>query len=735
MASSEHPAPAAAAGAAAGTAPVATRASRRSSGSAALREFRPEIQGLRALSVGVVVIYHLWPGVLPGGFIGVDVFFVISGFLISGHLLGELRRTGKVAIGSFWARRIRRLLPASLLVLAVTLVATLIWVPLSNRVDELTNIGASALYAINWVLANNAVDYLAQNNADSVVQQYWSLAVEEQFYVLWPLLLMGTVLVAGWVLRRRIDADSWKSLRPFVVGVLVLVFAASLIYSIYLTATRPGAAYFNTFVRAWEFAAGGLASVAVMWLADRRKLDRSSRGMRVISAVVPWVGVALIAVSAYTFSGALPFPGIVAAIPVVGALLVLLVDPPAAERFGLRTVSAFWPVKSIGKWSYSIYLWHWPIIVFFPLIFGVGIGIKAGIALGLLSIVVGALSSRFVEDPARYNRWWAAKRIRSYAFALGVPALIVAVIAANMTFIQRSIDEAANQATTQLEQPCYGANGILDQAACPDVFTATEPIDTAYASQDLDPNWCLVQLDNVWRNCTYGDPKGTNGTIAIVGDSHAAAMTPSFDEYFKTQGWRVVTYTRFGCPGLTTVPEQMVGKDAAEQIACTDWTKDVLADIESRDDIDVVAYTDWSRAYFTSEDPAQLQAFRDEIDANWSAVQASGKDVIFVRDVPGVGVGDVPTCLAGITVPAVAPCSNPRDKAIVDDTVLQALAQNGDIPLVDTSQYFCTDETCMTYVGGVVTYADNNHMSNTYARSIAPHLGRDLTAAIASFAR
>ncbi|AXH35350.1 acyltransferase [Humibacter sp. BT305] len=712
---------------------VASRAARRAPGASRLREFRPEIQGLRALSVTLVVIYHLWPGALPGGFIGVDVFFVISGFLISGHLLGEVRRTGRVDLRSFWARRIRRLLPASFLVLAATLIGVVLWTPLSERANELANVAASGTYVINWVLAHNAVDYLAQNNAESAVQQYWSLAVEEQFYVLWPLLLMATVLIAGAILRRKVTASSWSTFRIIIAIVLAGVFVASLTFSVYLTATRPGAAYFNTFVRAWEFAAGGLASILVMHLADRRGSKARTQGMRVVSEIVPWLGLVVIVVCALTFTGSLPFPGIVAVVPVVGALLVLAVDPPAEERFGLRSFSSMWPIKSVGTWSYSIYLWHWPLIVFFPLVFGVGIGIKAGLALGMASLLLGALTSKFVEDPARYSRWWSARRWRAYAFAAGAPAIVVAIVAAQLFGLQQSVSQASEQASAQLAQPCYGANAALNQAQCPDAFTATAPIDTAYASQDLDPNWCLVQLDNVWRSCTYGDPDGPKGTIAIVGDSHAAAMTPAFDTYFKDQGWRVITYTRFGCPALTTVPEHMLDKDPAEQVACTDWTKDVIADIQSRSDIDVVAYTDWSRAYFY--DQSKHQEYVDEISSMWKSIQDSGKQVLFVQDIPGTGkdVGSVPTCLAAISVPAVAPCSNPRDLALIDDAVLDAVAQNGKIPVISTSQYFCTDQTCMTYVGGVVAYADNNHLSNTYARSIAPHLGPDIMAAIDSF--
>ncbi|MFV0252273.1 MAG: acyltransferase family protein, partial [Beutenbergiaceae bacterium] len=218
--------------------------------------FRPEVQGLRAIAVGVVVLFHLWPLRMPGGYVGVDVFFVISGFLITSHLYREVERTGTVRLLDFWARRIRRLLPASLLVLAVSLVLVLAWVPTTQWLTNARELIASALYVENWALAADAVDYLAEGNQPSVAQHFWSLSVEEQFYLIWPLLMLAALALAvrtGW------------NRRYAMVAALSLVGGASFVWSIWATSQDRASAYFITPTRVWEFAIG--AAIALVPLA------------------------------------------------------------------------------------------------------------------------------------------------------------------------------------------------------------------------------------------------------------------------------------------------------------------------------------------------------------------------------------------------------------------------------------------------------------------------------------
>ncbi len=702
--------------------------------------FRADIQGLRALAVTLVVVYHLWPEALPGGYIGVDVFFVISGFLISQHLFRELDRTGRVAVGAFWARRIRRLLPASLLVLVVTLLGTFVWMPASERIRAFTDIGASAVYIVNWVFAGASVDYLAQDDAPSVVQHYWSLAVEEQVYVMWPLLIAGLILALGVVLRRRGATLGWVTLRRWLGILLGVLFVASLVMSVVFTATSPGEAYFNTFVRGWEFAAGALVALAAASFPPRRRTP----GGAAVRAVAAWAAVALIVATAFVYSDATPFPGYAALLPVAGVVVVIaLASQEGALSFG--GVSRLAPVARVGAWSYSIYLWHWPLIVLVPFALQHPLGDLEKWGIVAATVLLGALSTRFVEDPLR-RRPWGPRNRGEFSFAVVVPLVIAAVCATQLVAITAANDaaaarvEAARAAAEQAAAdrvagevaaepvPCFGVTAILDPDGCIDPFTAQAPIDTAWAATDLDPEWCLTQLHEEWRTCTYGDPEGPNGTLALVGDSHAAAIIPAFDEYFAGAGWRVETFTRFACSGVHVEPDAVRHWEEGFREGCATWGARVQDHLKQRDDIDVVVYHVFDSRVFIEGDAALQAAQRDWMRETWAAIEATGKQVVLLRDIPGTGDVDIPTCLSQISVPATAPCSKPQQDVVLDDPIVAATGEG--VPMVDLTHLFCRDGTCHSYIGGVVVYADSNHISGTYARSIAPMLGDAVVAAL-----
>ena len=688
-----------------------------------------------------MLVYHLWPEALPGGYIGVDVFFVISGFLISQHLFRELRDTGRVSVPAFWARRIRRLLPASLLVLAVTLVGTAIWMPASERIRAFTDIGASALYVVNWLFAQESVDYLAQDDAASVVQHYWSLSVEEQLYVIWPILIVGIALVVAALVRRREGASRWTAVRWALTFALGAVFLGSLILSATLTATSPGQAYFSTFVRAWEFAAGALLALLVSRFPA---MQASATGGRAIAAtVVAWVGIAMVFVAAFTYTDASPFPGTMALFPVVGTVMVIAAGAQRG-RLSISGLSGWRPISSIGTWSYSIYLWHWPIIVLAPFALQHDLSDLDKFVIIGVAVLLGALSSRFVEDPAR-SRHWGRRPWPEFAFAVLVPVVIAAIAALQVVAINSSNAEAAERAaaaraaaesaaaeSAESNEPhaCYGVTAILEPDVCIDPFTAQAPIDTAFAATDLDPQWCLTQLHEEWRTCTYGDPAGPAGTIALVGDSHAAAMTPAFDEYFAKAGWRVDTFTRFACSAVHSEADKVSHWDEGFRAGCATWGARVQQELRDRTDIDVVVYHVFDSRVFIPGDAALQTEQRDAMREVWSSIEATGKQVVLLRDIPQTGDNDIPTCLSQISVPATAPCSLSESKAVLEDPITEAAGV--DVPMVDITDLFCTDGRCLSYIGGVVAYADSNHISGTYARSLAPEMGDRLLAALDS---
>ena len=372
---------------------------------------RLDIQALRAVAVATVVVYHLVPSILPGGFVGVDVFFVISGFLITLHLIERPPTTGSDLL-SFWARRIRRLLPASLFVLAASVAATWALLPETRWQSTADHARAAALYYVNWVLQADAVDYLRMDQTPTVVQHFWSLAVEEQFYLLWPVLILALTLLA----RRR-----------YAIG-LGTVVAASLGYSVYLTASDPAAAYFSTWTRMWELGAGGLVAVAAPMVAARLHGSRFTAGA---IAVAGWIAVIA---SCFVITNQTPFPGWAAVLPVMGTMLIIAAQSEVKWQ-------AWRPVQWLGDASYSVYLWHWPLLLIVPVALEHGVGspgrgLLDNVAIVAATLLLSGLTKSFVEDRFRTPRWTGRRRA-TYALAVAGMALVVGLASALHVVEQR----------------------------------------------------------------------------------------------------------------------------------------------------------------------------------------------------------------------------------------------------------------------------------------------------------
>lgn len=343
---------------------------------------RPEIQALRAVAVGAVVLHHGWPAVAPAGYMGVDVFFVVSGYLITALLLREVGRTGRISLGDFYLRRARRILPAAVVVLLTVSAATLALVPHRDWADWFRQIVASALYSENWQLAADSQIPSRADLASTPVQHFWSLSVEEQFYLVWPLLLILAVVVA----RRR-----GRSEVPTLLVVLGVITAASFVHSIVLTVGDYNLAYFSTIARTWEFGAGGLLAVLAASPAV---------GWERLRSAVSWAGLVLIVVPIVTFRDLQGFPGPWALLPVAGTLAVIWAGLPAT-RWSTAGLARLRPVQWLGDVSYSLYLWHWPIFMFTPLLIGMPSPSWVMVLLVVLSLLVAGLSKALIEDPFR----------------------------------------------------------------------------------------------------------------------------------------------------------------------------------------------------------------------------------------------------------------------------------------------------------------------------------------------
>ncbi|WP_324012297.1 acyltransferase family protein [Microbacterium sp. JZ37] len=666
---------------------------------------RLDIQGLRALAVLLVVIYHLWPSRVPGGFIGVDVFFVISGYLITAHLLREVENTGTVALSQFWARRIRRLLPASLLVLLASFGLAVAVMPGSVMPQNLSEIGASALYVLNWLLAVNAVDYLAAENSPSLVQHFWSLSVEEQFYIAWPLLILLVLLLA-----RKVRGNQRHAIG---VGIAV-VFVLSLAVSIWATSEYPSIAYFATPVRAWEFAAGGL-------LVFLPALSRAPQPSRVVAS---WFGLAAILVPAFVFDANTPFPGWTALIPVIGtALLIHIGDPDS--NWAPQFLARHGLVQFIGDNSYSIYLWHWPLIVAYPVATGRLLGPRSGLVILAATIVLAVLTQRYVETPLRRSAGPLRSRRPTYAFmALGMVAIVA--VTGGTSYAVATADEryeSSIEAELENREGCFGAYALDNH--CSDPFAVTGTVNPAYTSSDIYYKRgismnapCTTSAEGV-KHCELGEMDDPALTAAFVGDSHSHHLWEAMHLVGKELGWRVLAYQSPGCSGFDVPREEKNAEDQARIDNCVEWGEKVREELAANEALEALVFS--NRAHTKKTDAATAADML-------APLLAGGREVVALTDVPGMPERvRAPECVESERS-EYDPCSweRPERPNFLADAVR---ASGGDV--VDLGSRLCTGGKCHAVIGGTIVYFDSNHLATAFSRSLAPWLAHQLEDATA----
>lgn len=702
---------------------------RRSEGRSARILF--EVQALRTVAVMLVVVYHVWPHRIPSGFVGVDVFFVISGFLITSHLLREVQRTGRIDVSQFWARRIRRLLPASFIVLLAC--AALLWTvyPAVFRWPGMEQIAFAAFYGLNWLLGANAVDYLHAGDSATLVQHFWSLSVEEQFYIAWPLLIVLALFLVARVGRRghRVRPDT------IVLVLTGLVFTASLAYSVITSHYKPAFAYFDTGTRAWELALGAaFAAVLCRWpdhvarFRSNPVLARSGLGLV--------VGVLLIAASAFLIGPDREFPGWVALFPTMGALLVIAVGMPGVSA--LKPVVTLRPIQYLGDVSYELYLVHWPLLVTFSVLMGHGPNAFAGVVLILIAVALAAALHHGVKVlPRVWPALWARRRV-AFPFA-AIGAIVFAIAAGGAFAWQQNRSEAAAGVRDTLIQDagrapgpndplaCVGAAAMLSGAECADRFALGPDVDLAAAATDLDrQNWCLTWYDQDWLQCERGDLTAAKGTIALLGDSHAGAWYGAMDTYFAAQGWKVISYTRFGCTGLEQPNPALSGNTDAGKMwdSCVAWGERARAEIAARTDIDAVVMANWQLSDATPPAPGLPPHLNPRsIATSLQELASTGKPLVYIEDAPNTTGTPVPECLAAAKQ-TEAPCATLRSERYIPALMEDGIAASGvDVGYVSTVDAYCDETTCYSVIGGVVVYTDDNHISDTWARSLMPYVG------------
>ncbi|NHI17390.1 acyltransferase family protein [Microbacterium excoecariae] len=663
---------------------------------------RLDVQGLRAVAVLAVIADHVfaWPS---GGFVGVDVFFVISGFLITGLLLREIDRTGRISFRRFYARRAKRILPAAAIVIFATVVASLVLLGRSEAKSVAIDGVFSALFVGNWRFAAEGVDYFAQGTPPSPLQHFWSLGVEEQFYLVWPWLMLAIVVFAT-----SRAGKSLVSARRATVVAIALLTAASFGWGLYETATNPAVAYFSTFSRAWELGVGALLAFAPALAL--------SPGLR---RALAWGGLGLIALSLAVVSGDSPlWPAPLALLPVAGALLVIVAGGGGYRGPAPLTVR---PVTYVGDISYSLYLWHFPVAILLVTLLPAG-SVAYGVVALAATAILSVASYHLVEDPARRATWFrrrGAIAAPTRAWLPTVASLAVVGLAGAAAFVAvDAVRAPAGPATAAVvetadgEIDCRGAGTSAHPDACADASIETLAPAPADLLDDTGGAYaCYSTTDVEMQTCHYGseDPDATR--VALVGDSHAAALLPGLEPQLADREWSLDTYVGRGC---------ILRENADVADDCSRARDDINARLTSGDYALVIATS--SRAY--SPDVPSQQAMLE-------AIAGAGTTVVVVADNP-LPSEDAIACTTRLGVSPASACATAAAEALDPEHTLQTAAEGAGVPVVDLTDLYCTEEACDGIIGGVLVYRDAaGHTTATWARSIGPYLADAIARAAA----
>ena len=700
------------------------------------KEFRSDIEGLRAVAVLAVVLFHAdVPGV-GGGFVGVDVFFVISGFLITGLLWREVSTTGTVGLRHFYGARARRLLPASATVGIAIMVGAAVLLPVLQARSVIRDGIASALYVSNYWFALQGVDYLAASGPPSPFQHYWSLGVEEQFYLVWPPLIIAT----AWLIRRmrrRTKAEALSSKSPYLV-VLALVAVVSFVISLTITDVAPPVAFFSLPTRAWELAIGGLVALTA---------GRWRRLPPLPSGITGWVGLGLILLACNHLSPTTPYPGSAALLPVLGAALVIGAGCATPSQ-GCGRLLAMSPMRSIGRMSYSWYLWHWPLlgVALWSLAPVLGHTLLLGLAAVLISGGLAALTLRFIENPLRFAAPLRRSALRSLALGGGATAVAVAV---GVTLLQVWVPTpvgrgpAAAPLTITIAPVPAGSTMEAYGAAVRQGFTLVHAAVAASAElqavpsnlnpplADAMPQITLGASDDCFRGffqvrqpeCASGDTASTT-TVAVVGDSNASMWSPAYQQIAAQQHWRLETMTKAACPLLDLpIINPALGREYTE---CTQWRGQILARLHAEHPRLIVlsvmrrygARYGW-RSGFTSYDPAWI----DSLNRQVQQLRDTGASVLVLGPIPDPHTS-VPDCLTRHLYDATV-CSQPRSTAVNDAGIAaeSTATRTGGGHYADLTELFCISDRCPVIVGNTLVYRDENHVTDEYSRLLAPIIG------------
>jgi peptidoglycan/LPS O-acetylase OafA/YrhL len=642
--------------------------------------YQPELQGLRAVAVGLVVAYHVWLGRESGG---IDVLFVISGFLITGQLA-----RGHIRLLPMWGRALWRSLPAAVTVLLATMAASIVVLPENQWFRTIREIVAAALYLENW--------QLAAEDRVSVVQNFWVPSIQGQFTVVWPLLVAPVAALA----RRR--------LRECLVAGLLAMFAGSLAYWVLLTAANQPLASYHPLTRAWEFALGGLLALAL-------DAGATPRWLRVC---LGWAGIAGLVACGLV----LTFPGYFAPWPALCGAAVIAAGTGGHRTGGSRLGADRWlasrPLEYLGNLSYALYLWHWPVLVLYLVARErAHVGPKGGAVVIGVSLALSVATYHLVERPSRFSRIGVPNPWGAYRFAvlLLVPVLVAAgcwhLVSSRMAASYAAAVDDPDHPGALARTPGFRYWGAEDPAVVPPL--AALPTDYAPIAADT----CVTSARNADLVICTTPVAEPAMRVVVVGDSHMQQFLAALDPIAERRHWQVVSMLKGGCP-FSADPDP-----ASSSEPCVRWNADAMREIfVLRPDLVLTNGSRDVRVGLTEHTPPGFAMA-------WRRLGHAGIPVLAARDNPRYDTS--PSECADAHGRAAPQCATPRAELLGPTP---PYASFGGLPanvsFLDLSDYLCTAQVCPPVIGNVYVYLDENHLSATYMRTMSPVLQRAIDGAL-----
>jgi peptidoglycan/LPS O-acetylase OafA/YrhL len=650
--------------------------------------FRADLEGLRGVAILLVVLFHAGVPGLAGGFVGVDVFFVLSGFFITGLLVRDLAETGEVRVREFYGHRALRLLPVLLVVLLATLALVMTLYAPIDRAAVARTARAVALSSGNLEFARNAVNYFGSR--DDPLLHTWSLAVEEQFYLVWPLLLALFALLAG---RRALagrDAGSpaGDGLLRWIVGVGLVSFGAS----IWVTQLSQPWAFFGLGTRLWEFALGGA-------LAVRLRTESDTVAPR--ATLLAGGGLLLIALAVWAYDRTTPYPGAAALLPAAGTALLLIGGRGAAVSAVGRVLAAPW-LRGLGRLSYAWYLWHWP-LVGLGRVLAPDIGVVGRLAWSTGALALAWLTHRFVEQPARDGRLSRLPVGRRSALALG--ATLGAVL------IAYGAQRAAERRVAQPDQRAFAA-----------------------AREDgMEHDCWATGAGAPTASCAFGDTSSST-VVALFGDSHAEHWLAGLDRVGRERGWKIVAMVRGGCP-VADLGLDATLRGGRRDRECARHREATLRRIVAMRPTAAIL-SSWDHYIPVEGEPEAWQvspeAWQRGLRRSYARLSAAGIPVATIRGTPRTWF-DVPACLSrrAAGLPFAGDCTYERRRALspVAAAAQTRAARGLRVRVVDLNDRICATPRCDVQRDGLILFTDDNHLTASFTRSLAPVLGARLASA------